>query len=282
MTKIRDSNILITGGASGLGKSLGRLALAKGASRLIIWDVNRDSVKQTIETLRYKHPAVSGHVVDLGNPLPIRHQAEQVLEKYQSIDILVNNAATIYKGYFADQDQNDVSRTLRINVEGSMHCVRRFLPSMLSRGKGHIVNIASASAIVPLPGMAVYAASKSALSAWGDCLRMELKGCCPGIRVTNVFPGHLSTDMFAGHESCVYIPTLDPDKVSRIIISAVEKNRRSVSMPLLVRLAPVLKAILPGPLFDFGLSLMNLDRKFLPCEAKSKYPPKKRCKIKVF
>lgn len=275
MTKIRDSKVLITGGASGLGKSLGRLALEKGASKLIIWDVNKDSLKQTIEKFRLKHPAVSGHVVDLGNPLQIRGQAEQVLEKHHSIDILVNNAAISQKGHFADQEQSDVSRTLRVNVEGPMHCARQFLPSMIGRGKGHIVNISSASAIVPLPGMAVYAASKSALSTWGDCLRMEIKGCCPGIRVTNVFPGHLSTDMFAGHESCVYIPTLDPDNVSKIILSAVEKNQRSVSMPLLVRLAPVLKSILPGPLFDFGLSFMKLDRKFLPCKTKSKYPQKK-------
>lgn len=122
------------------------------------------------------------------------------------------------------------SRGHKVNALAPMHLVRAVLPGMVDRGKGHIVNVSSAAAMVSTPGMSVYCASKWALAGWSDSLRLEIERARTGIRVTTVLPYYIDTGMFEGVRSR-FIPILEPDAVARQIVSGIRKDRIFVRLP---------------------------------------------------
>jgi short-subunit dehydrogenase len=130
-----------------------------------------------------------------------------------------------------------------------MHVTRELLPAMVARRTGHIVNIASAAGLVSNPRMSVYCASKWAMIGWSDSLRLELDLGRTGVKVTTVTPYYVDTGMFAGVRSPV-IPILEADEVARAIVSAVTQDRVILRLPRILYLLPLVRGILPRPLFD--------------------------------
>ena len=173
--KIKDSNVLITGGASGIGKIMGRMALEKGAKCLIIWDINEQNIAATVEEFATKGK-VKGYRVDVGNIEAIREAYATVKQECGDVDILINNAGIITGNKTFDKvDITEIDRTMLINAIAPMYVARVMLPDMLSRRQGHICNITSAGGMLGNPRMAVYGASKWAAIGWSDSVRIELQ-----------------------------------------------------------------------------------------------------------
>ena len=142
--KFRNANVLITGGASGIGRIMGRMALEKGASHLIIWDINPISIESTIKELG-KIGKVKGYIVDVSDNDNITEAYQTVLNECGNIDILINNAGIITSNKTFDlQTEDEILRTMKINTIAPMLVARAILPDMLKRDKGHICTIASA------------------------------------------------------------------------------------------------------------------------------------------
>jgi short-subunit dehydrogenase len=252
MTKIKDQNILITGGANGIGKMLGEKSLKAGAAHLVIWDINQENLDKTIEEFKAKgYDNVSPYVVDIANTEEIEAQATQVLADVGTIDILYNNAGVVVGKQFYEHSARDIDKTIQINVLGVMHTTRVFLPAMIEKGAGHVINIASAAGLTPNPKMSVYAASKWAVLGWSESLRIEMERIGKDFHVTTVTPSYINTGMFDGVKAPLITPILDPDDVTNKIIDGVKNNEILLRAPLSVNLLPILRGILPTRVFDF-------------------------------
>ncbi len=250
MTKISGKTVLITGGAAGIGKLMGESCLLKGASKLIIWDINDENLQNTTKEFTERGFDVSPYRVDVSNLDQIQKASVRILQE-GAVDILINNAGVVTGEPFYKQGASAITKTLAINVEGVMQITRVFLPAMIEKGHGHIVNIASAAGMMSNPNMSVYAASKWAVLGWSESLRIELESMKGDLHVTTVTPGYIDTGMFDGVKSPLLLPLLKPDAIVKAIIKGLEKNKLFVRKPFMVNSLNFVKGILPTRAFDW-------------------------------
>ena len=253
MTDIKGRTALITGGASGIGLLMGRAMLEKGLARLVVWDASEANIATTRAAFSTFGDRVAFERVDVSDTGALRAAARQLAEGGGEVDILVNNAGIVVGRPFAEHDHADIDRTLAINAGALMHLTLALLPGMTGRGAGHVVNIASAAALVTNPNMSVYAASKWAVVGWSDSLRQEMERARTGVRVTTVLPYYIATGMFDGVRSRL-IPILEPEPTARKIVRAIERDAVFLHMPPIVRLLPLLRGLLPTRALDFVLN----------------------------
>ncbi|MFN4285837.1 MAG: SDR family oxidoreductase [Lacibacter sp.] len=244
MSSIRNKTVLITGGAAGIGKIMGELCLQEGAKELIIWDIDHTAMQKVAEDLTGKGYRVHTYPVDVSRLEQVTQAAAAVKQNQGEIDILINNAGVIIGKQFWEHTHRDIDFTMRINTDAFMHIALEFLPGMISRGSGHLVNIASAAGMTANPKMSVYVASKWAVIGWSESLRLELEAVSKNLRVTTVTPFYINTGMFEGVRSPI-VPILDPNKAARKIIAGIKQNKIFVRMPGIVYILPFVKGILP-------------------------------------
>jgi short-subunit dehydrogenase len=247
MFDLKNKIVLITGGASGIGKLMGQLVLEKGAN-LVIWDFNREALDTTVAALG-KAGKVAGYCVDITNTGLVMETAAMVKSKHGIVDVLINNAGIVVGKYFHEHTTREVEQTMAVNALAPMQVAREFLPGMMAQNSGHICNIASSAGLISNPGMSVYAASKWSVIGWSDSVRLEMKKLKKQVGVTTVTPYYINTGMFDGVRSVM--PILNPEKVARSIISAIEHQRIFLSMPWSVRLVRFFQGLLPVWFFDW-------------------------------
>lgn len=244
MTKIKGRTLLITGGASGIGRIMGRMALQRGAKKVVVWDINEDNIAATESELN-SYGEVKGYKVDVANTEMVKQMFALTTKECGDVDILINSAGIITGNKtFAEQSQQDIDRTMAINATAPMTVALQALPPMLERNVGHICNIASAAGFIANPRMSIYAASKWAVIGWSDSLRVELQEAKSNVHVTTIAPYYISTGMFDGVRSRI-IPILKPEWVAKKILNAIEKNKKISSWPLGYHLIRTLQALLP-------------------------------------
>ena len=249
MSQIENKKALITGGASGIGKLMGKLLLQRGLHTLVIWDVNENSLLTTANEFKQQGYHVLTYVVDVMNTDSVIATAQQVKNDAGKIDMLINNAGIVVGKSFAEHSHNDIDRTMIINSSALMHIAKEFLQDMIADNNGHIVNIASAAGMVSNPKMSVYVASKWAVIGWSDSLRLEMENLKCNVKVTTATPYYINTGMFDGVKSSI-IPIVDPEVAAKKIITGIEKNKLFVRMPGIVYTLPFIKGILPIRWFD--------------------------------
>lgn len=245
--KFKDRTVLITGGASGIGKIMGRLVLEKGA-RLILWDKDQKNLELTLAEFS-AFGSVSGDCVDITNIELVKETATLVKERLGFVDVLINNAGIVVGKYFHEHSNADIERSMNINATAPMHLTLEFLKEMMLRDSGHICNIASSAGLISNPKMAVYVASKWAMTGWSDSLRLDMKQLNKNIGITTVTPYYINTGMFDGVKS--KIPLLDPEKTSAKIIRAIENRKFYLSMPWSIQFVRFFQGLLPIWFFDW-------------------------------
>lgn len=248
--KFKNANVLITGGASGIGRIMGRMALEKGASYLVIWDINPINIEATRKELG-KIGKVKGYVVDVSDNTKVKEAYRATVNECGEIDILINNAGIITSNKTFDlQTEDEILRTMKINTIAPMFVARAMLPDMLKRNTGHICTIASAGGMLSNPKMSVYAASKWGVIGWSDSVRIELQEMKSKVRVTTIAPYYTNTGMFDGVRSRI-IPILKPEYVARKVINAIERNKIFKGIPFGFHFIRFWQTILPTKTFDF-------------------------------
>ena len=190
MTSFNGKIVLITGGASGIGKIMVRLMLERKA-KVIIWDIHQEGIDRTIAEFSGKGK-VFGYKVDVSSLEQIQETAKKVKAEIGVVDILINNAGIVVGKYFNEHTPSDISKTIDINTNAPMFITREFLDDMLKQNSGHICNIASSGGLVSNPKMSVYAASKWAVVGMTKTLAMELGKY--KIRVNAICPGTIKGD----------------------------------------------------------------------------------------
>ncbi len=185
--------VLITGASYGIGAELAR-EFARNGHDLILVARSADKLESLADALAADHGVlVSVRPADLS----LRGAAAKLHKALQregfEVDILVNNAGVLEHGHFADITPGDHQRIVQLNVAGLTDMIAQFLPDMLERGSGRILNVASISAFMPVPTLATYAASKAYVLSLSEALEVELQRS--GVTVTALCPGFTRTPM---------------------------------------------------------------------------------------
>lgn len=248
--EIKNSSVLITGGASGIGKIMGRIALEKGAKNVIIWDINAKNIELTLQEYG-KIGKAYGFIVDVSKNEAIEDAYTKVVSQCGPVDILINCAGIVTSNKTFDrQSPEEIIRTININTIAPMLVTRTMLSGMIGRNRGHICNITSAGGMLGNPRMSVYGASKWGATGWSDSLRIELETAKSNVHVTTVAPFYISTGMFKGVKSR-FFPILKPEYVAKKVIRAIEKNTRFAGIPFGYHFIRFWQAILPTAIFDW-------------------------------
>lgn len=227
MKQLKGKTVLITGGASGIGKIMARLFLERKAN-VLIWDIDEIAINKTISEFN-NLGSISGFTVDVSKVKQIQEVAKKTKQAIGSIDILINNAGVIVGKYFHEHSTANIHKTMEINANAPMYITSEFIGDMLKTNSGHICNIASSGGLVSNPKMSVYVASKWSLIGWSDSLRLEMKQLKKNVQVTTIMPYYINTGMFDGVKS--KIPILDPEAAALTIIKAIEKNKKMITIP---------------------------------------------------
>lgn len=251
MSTFDNTVVLVTGGARGIGFLLGKKSLQKGAKHLVVWDIDKDQLNQSAKELQEHGFSVSTNVVDVSDHEQVSSTAAEVISEFGAIDILFNNAGIVVGKPFHAHSAEDIERTIGINVNGLMFVANAFLPKMMERNSGHIINITSAAGLTPNPGMTVYAASKWAAVGWAESLRLELKESYSGIRFLNVMPSYINTGMFEGVKAPLFMPLLDPEKITDKIIQHIQNGKIHLKAPFMVKTTLLFRGLLPTRVYDF-------------------------------
>ena len=163
MTRIKDKCVLITGAGSGIGRIMGRLALERGARKVIVWDIDEGRIAETL-TAWAAPERTAAYRADLSDTRQIEQTAARMHAECGQVDILINCAGIITGNKTFDRmSPAEIERTIAVNTTAPMQLALQLLPGMIARNEGHICNIASAAGMISNPRMSVYAASKWAV-----------------------------------------------------------------------------------------------------------------------
>ncbi|MFZ1664544.1 MAG: SDR family oxidoreductase [Flavobacteriales bacterium] len=248
MKNLKGKLVLITGGASGIGKIMARLMLERNA-KVVIWDIDQASIDATKSEFS-NQGEVFGFPVDVSNVEQVQETSARVKQEVGVVDVVINSAGVVVGKLFHEHTAAEIAHTLNINVAGSMYVTKAFLDGMLAQNSGHICNIASSGGLISNPKMSVYAASKWAVIGWSDSLRLEMKQLKKDVHVTTIMPYYIHTGMFEGVRS--RIPILEPEAAALTIVKAIEKNKTMVTIPgYIYRVTRLAQALLPIAVFDW-------------------------------
>ena len=238
--------VLITGASSGIGKQTA-IEFAKLGSSIILVARRKNKLEQVENELKQFNVNTLVCTCDVSKKDQVEKMSKIVLEKFNSIDILVNNAGFAIYGSVYDLSINDIESQMETNYFGMIYCTKNFLPLMLEKKSGHIVNVASVAASFGLPGIASYCASKFAMLGFSEGLKHELSGT--GVGITVVSPIMVKTDFF-DHPSFEKMPKYSPTSlnsktVAKAIVKASNSSRLEIITPSIVRIAVWLKHTFP-------------------------------------
>jgi short-subunit dehydrogenase len=238
--------VLITGASSGIGKETA-IEFAKLGANIILIARKKDKLEQVANELKKFNVLTLVCQCDVSKKDQVKEMSKKVLEKFESVDILVNNAGFAIYGSVSDLTIDEIESQMETNYFGMVYCIKNFLPSMLKKKSGHIVNVASVAASFGLPGIASYCASKFAMLGFSEGLKHELKNT--GVGITVVSPIMVRTNFFE-HPSFEKMPKFSPtslssETVAKAILKAANSPRLEIIVPSVVRGAVWMKNTFP-------------------------------------
>jgi len=241
-----DLRALVTGASSGIGTAFARALRARG-ERLVLLARRADRLDALAKELGGSDVAAV-IPMDLAEPGgPARLQAE-LDRRDLAVDMLVNNAGFGDTGPFREAPIERLVGMIDLNARALVELTRRFLPGMITRGRGRIVNVISSSAFQPVPYLAVYAATKSLVLSFTEALATELTGT--GVRLQALCPGLTETEFFeaarTGKELLVNrLPRMSPEEVVACALCGLDRGRLRVIPGLQNRLLAAAVRISP-------------------------------------
>ena len=227
--KIKGKNVIITGGASGVGKELTKQMLKCGCNVAAV-DINKENLEKLKEELNSKR--LKTFVVDMGNIESIREFRENYKKEYSDVDIIINNAGIIQPFVKVESlDDKTINKVMNVNFFGPVNLIRLFMEDLTKdRSEQYIVNVSSMGGFFPFPGQTIYGASKAALKIFTEGLYAELEKT--NVRVMIVLPGAMNTNITKNSD--VEINTskeesnfkmLEPSVAAAQIIEGIKKNK---------------------------------------------------------
>lgn len=240
--RVSGKRALVTGAGAGLGRAIAH-ALSRAGARVVVTDVDGERAAAVATELK-----TDGFALDVTSNEQVAAVREQVVAG-GPVDLLVNNAGVVFGGPFLDVPMAKHAATIAVNLTGLLNVTHALLPALLGRPEAHLVNIASASALVPLPWGATYAATKAAVVSFSESLREELRVMGQRhVSITAVCPSYIATGLFAGARPARMTWMLTPESVASAVVRAVERKQELVILPWTARLLYSVAGTLPAGL----------------------------------
>jgi NAD(P)-dependent dehydrogenase (short-subunit alcohol dehydrogenase family) len=232
MDNIRGRTIAITGAARGIGYATAKALLARGA-RVVIGDRDVALQESAVADLTKLGP-VSGYPLDVTD----RESFATFLDKARTdggghIDVLINNAGVMPIGPFLEQSEQAIRSSIEVNLYGVLTGCQLALPDMVARRRGHIINIASLSGLIPVPGQVVYVGAKFGVVGLSAALADEMAP--HGVEVSVVMPPFTNTELISGTKSSGAIKPVEPEDIAAAVIKTLQKPKTHVSVPPALR-----------------------------------------------
>ena len=240
----RNKIVLITGASSGIGRGLA-LELAHRGAKLGLVARRKEILEEIAAEIQSSD--VLTIAADVQDAQSMRVAAQEVISKFGTIDVLIANAGIGVTNDAAELDAAKVADVINVNVIGAANSAAAVLPEMVARRSGHLVVISSLAAYRGLPKSAAYCASKAAVSAFFESLRLDLKP--RRVDVTIIHPGFIKTPLTAGRQA--ELPWLqEVDQAVKKIVKAIERRKTSYAFPW--QLATIVRAgmIMPNFMYD--------------------------------
>jgi short-subunit dehydrogenase len=253
--QLGDKLIVITGAGGGIGAALAEAFAARGC-KLALLDRDVEAATRVAERLRTTGTTASVHAVDVSDRATLERARDEILATHGAVDVLVNNAGITVFSSFEQLRDEEIDRTLAINLRGVIDGCRVFLPALRTRPQAHIVNVSSIAGLAGMPWQTIYCASKFAVRGFSAALRSELVG--ERIGVTCIVPGATRSNIvgMAGTRNAAFTARLSqllqshaypPKWLARKVVRAVRRNSAElvvgpdgVLLGLSLRLSPVL------------------------------------------
>jgi NADP-dependent 3-hydroxy acid dehydrogenase YdfG len=245
---------LVTGGARGIGLETARAFVREGM-KVAIGDVDLDAAQAAAQQLGGGTVALALDVTDRASVERFVAAAEEALGP---VDVLVNNAGIMQLGPFAAEEDATTRRMIDINVNGVLHGMKVVLPRFLTRGRGHLVNVASSAGKAGYAGGATYSGTKHFVVGVSEAVRAEVRGS--GVEVSCVMPVVVQTELAAGLGETRAVRQVTPRDVAEEIVSALKAPRFDVFVPRSVGPLMVAAGLLPRAARELLARALRADR----------------------
>ena len=251
--------LVVTGAGNGVGRAVALEAIRRGAKVAGV-DISQAGLDETA-TLANAVDRFSTHALDITDKAAVNALPEQVAARFGSVDGLVHLAAIIHPLLrVKDLDDATIERVINVNWWGTVYLDRAFLPVLLERPEGHIVNTSSMGGFIPVPGQTIYGASKAAVKLLTEALYAECRGT--RVHVTVVMPGGMATNMPANSGVTVALPEgadverlarnlTTPESAANQILDGMERNAYRVLVGRDAKLMDLLYRIYPKGASNF-------------------------------
>lgn len=234
MKRFENKVVIVTGGSSGIGKSIAEAFLREGAS-VVINGRNESTLREAAKNMSDISTSVFAIAGDVSKEEDCRILIEATVQKFGTIDILVNNAGISMRALFRDVNLDVLKKLMNINFWGTVFCTKYALPYLL-QNKGTVVGVSSIAGMKGLPARTGYSASKFAMQGFLEALRIEnLKTglhvliCCPGFTASNIRNTALSKDgSIQGETPRDEDKMMQPEEVAHHFLNAVYKKKSTL------------------------------------------------------
>jgi NAD(P)-dependent dehydrogenase (short-subunit alcohol dehydrogenase family) len=257
--KLNGKVVLITGAARGIGERSARLAAARGA-RLALVGLEGERLTELAAELPGEHLAIEADVTDQD---ALDRAAEEIVERFGGIDVVVANAGIANNGTVAITPPDVLARVIEVNLLGVVRTIGAALPHLTAR-RGYVLIVSSAAAFSGLPGMAAYCASKAGVEQFGNILRLEVAH--KGVAVGMLHPSWIDTDLVRDQKAELSVfsdaltrlpwpmgETTSLDACAEAVIDAIERRRRRIFVPRTLGIVQALRAVINSPLGDLPI-----------------------------
>ncbi|MFZ5661439.1 MAG: SDR family oxidoreductase [Pseudomonadota bacterium] len=230
-SRVKGKVVVITGGSSGIGLAAAR-KIAEAGAITVLCARGEDELFKVRDELRAAGGKVFAYTADLSDMADCDRFVQTVLKEHGAVDILVNNAGrSIRRSIELSFDRfHDFERTMQLNYFGSLRLIMGFLPGMIERRRGHIINISSIGVLANSPRFSAYVASKAALDAFSRCAQGELSG--KGISFTTINMPLVKTPMIAPTKIYEAVPTLTPEEAADLVVRGIIEKPSRISTRL--------------------------------------------------
>ncbi len=226
------NSALVTGASSGIGAAIAAELASRGYSLALV--ARREERLRSLATELASDHGIDADFIacDLADPAERDRLMDELGGRGRAVELLVNNAGFGHQADFAPSPRERMVEMVRLNVEAVVDLTSRFLGPMVEKGRGGVINIASTAAFQPLPGSAVYAASKAFVLSFSEAIRTELRGS--GVTVTAVCPGPVKTEFteVAGvggvEERTPGAVWMTAEEIARHAVDGAKRDRRVV------------------------------------------------------